>query len=75
MFVFTLNALSEELNEFLQQNSEGSVPILDETFLHCVCLWFNDLTFVDDQLFTVQKAICFVTISSEYFGLIQEAMT
>jgi hypothetical protein len=68
-FFFTLNGADAVSKE------EGHLQQLDDFFFKCQCLWFSDLTAVDQNLYIVWKAVCVVTSNAQYFGLLQEMIS
>ena len=51
MFAFTLDA------------NEIDSKVADDNYLNCMCVWFTDLAIAGDELYCVQKALCFVTVN------------
>ena len=65
MFFFTVNGA-----DAVYRDEHGRMQDLDDFFFKCLCVRFNDLVVQDDNLYCVQKAVCVVTTSAQYFGLL-----
>jgi hypothetical protein len=65
MFFFTVNGA-----DAVYRDVHGRMQDLDDFFFKCLCVRFNDLVVQDGNLYCIQKAVCVVTTSAQYFGLL-----
>ena len=65
MFFFTVNGA-----DAVYGDEDGRMQDLDDFFFKCLCVRFNDLIVYEGALYCVQKAVCVVTTTAQYFGLL-----